>query len=112
VHHAPVSIRHRHLRRLTDAARFCSALAQCGAELVIHGHDHVHSLSFLAGPQGRIPVLGVPSASQAPLREHAAGYNLYLIERRAGTWHCEAVGRGLARDGQNMIEVARTTLEL
>jgi 3',5'-cyclic AMP phosphodiesterase CpdA len=110
VHHAPVSIRHRHLRRLTDAAKFCDALARCGAELVIHGHDHLHSLSFIDGPQGRIPVLGVPSASQAPLRQHAAGYNLYLIERRAGAWHCEAVGRGFAIDGESIGNVARTTL--
>jgi 3',5'-cyclic AMP phosphodiesterase CpdA len=112
VHHAPVSIRHRHLRRLTDAARFCEALAQCGAELVIHGHDHVHSLSFVDGPQTKIPVLGVPSASQAPSRQHAAGYNLYCIEHRDSIWHCEALGRGLAPDGETMIDVSRSPLRL
>ena len=37
-----------------------------GAELVLHGHDHLHMINWLAGPNGtRVPAVGVPSASAA-----------------------------------------------
>jgi 3',5'-cyclic AMP phosphodiesterase CpdA len=110
VHHPPASRAVRHLKRLVDGAALRAALASHGAELVIHGHDHVRSLVYLPGPQRRIPVLGVPSASQAPRGMQAAGYNLYRIEGRAGAWHCEAVARGLAPGGGGVTELKRTTL--
>jgi 3',5'-cyclic AMP phosphodiesterase CpdA len=111
MHHPPASKPGRHFKRLTDGADFRAALARHGAELVIHGHDHERSLVELPGPRRRIPVVGVPSASEAPPGEHdPAGYNLYRIEGEAGAWRCEAISRGLARDGATIIEVQRTTL--
>jgi 3',5'-cyclic AMP phosphodiesterase CpdA len=112
IHHPPLSKPARHLKRLTDGAALGAALARHGAELVIHGHDHEHSLIELPGPRRRIPVMGVPSASAAPPGQHdLAGYNLYCIERRAsGGWRCEAIARGLARDGEKVIEIKRTML--
>ena len=112
IHHPPLSTPARHLKRLIDGADLRAALAQQGAELVIHGHDHEHSLIELPGPQHRIPVMGVPSASAAPRGEHdPAGYNLYRIEGGDdGDWRCEAVARGLARDGETVIEIKRTLL--
>ena len=57
-------------------------LARHGAELVLHGHAHAHLVSYLEGPQRRVPVVGVPSASEVPPGEHdAAAYNLYRIGR-------------------------------
>ena len=111
IHHPPVSKPARHLKRLVDGAHFRAALAQHGAELVIHGHEHVNSLIELEGPRRRIPVVGVPSASGAAAGDDdPAGYNLYRIEARSGGWRCEAVSRGLARDGGTVAEIKRTVL--
>jgi 3',5'-cyclic AMP phosphodiesterase CpdA len=114
IHHPPISKPARHLKRLVDGADFRAALARHGAELVIHGHDHVHSLIELEGPQRRIPVVGAPSASAAasvpPGERDCAGYNLYRIEGGSGGWRCEAIWRSLARVGDGIIEVKRTAL--
>ena len=89
----------------------CAVLARHGAELVLHGHDHEHALFALPGPRGPIPVVGVPSASEAPPGEHdPAGYNLYRIDGHAGAWRCEAIARGLTRDGGAVVEIGRTVL--
>jgi 3',5'-cyclic AMP phosphodiesterase CpdA len=109
IHHPPISKPARYLKRLLDGADFRAALARHGAELVIHGHDHAHSLIELEGPQRRIPVVGAPSASEAR-GEHCAGYNLYRVEGRNGQWRCEAIWRSLARDGDAIVETKRTIL--
>src|SRR4029450_9099006 len=49
IHHPPISTPARHLKRLVDGADFRAALARHGAERVIHGHEHVHSLRELEG---------------------------------------------------------------
>ncbi len=42
-------------------------IADHGAELLLHGHDHLHMINWLHGPDGtRVPAVGVPSASAAP----------------------------------------------
>jgi 3',5'-cyclic AMP phosphodiesterase CpdA len=111
IHHPPISPPARRFKRLVDGADFCAVLARHGAELVIHGHDHVHSLIELKGPRGSIPVVGVPSASEAPPGEHdRAGYNLYRVEGEAGAWRCEAISRGLSAGGDTVVEVRRTRL--
>jgi 3',5'-cyclic AMP phosphodiesterase CpdA len=98
IHHPPLpSARHK---CLVDAAAFQRALAAVGAELVIHGHDHVHSLAWITGNGGRIPVIGVPSASAAATAKQRAGaYNLYFVGGEPGAWSCEMVSRGLRPSG-------------
>jgi 3',5'-cyclic AMP phosphodiesterase CpdA len=98
IHHPPLpSARHK---CLVDAAAFQRALAAAGAELVIHGHDHLHSLVWIAGNGGRIPVVGVPSASAvAPTKQRAGAYNLYFVGGGPGAWNCEVVSRGLRPSG-------------
>jgi 3',5'-cyclic AMP phosphodiesterase CpdA len=111
IHHPPISKPSRRFKRLVDGADFRSALARDGAELVIHGHDHERALIHLEGPQHRIPVVGAPSASEAPPGQHdPAGYNLYRIDGTSGTWRCELVARGLAPDGERVIEFKRMML--
>jgi len=110
IHHPPTSRAARYLKRLVDGAALRAVLASHGAELVIHGHDHVHSLVYFAGPQRRVPVLGVPSASQTPRGTQAAGYNLYWIDGRAGAWRCEVVARGLAPNTDAVSELKRMAL--
>ena len=101
VHHPPVSPPSRYMRRLTDAAEFRRVLAEKGAELVLHGHDHCFSLIWLDGPGKNIPAVGVPSGSaHAPHgHEDAAGYNLFHIDGEPGAWRCEMIARQRGADG-------------
>jgi 3',5'-cyclic AMP phosphodiesterase CpdA len=98
IHHPPLpSARHK---CLIDAAAFQRMLAMVGAELVIHGHDHAHSLVWTAGDGGRVPVIGVPSASASvSTKKRAGAYNLYLVSGSRGAWTCEVVSRGLRPSG-------------
>jgi 3',5'-cyclic AMP phosphodiesterase CpdA len=108
IHHPPASSLRKHFKRLIDGASLRAVIERHGAELVIHGHDHVHSLIYLDGPQRRVPVLGAPSASQIPRAGYAsAGYNLCHVEGQAGAWRCEIVARELAHDGETMTETGR-----
>jgi len=108
IHHPPLSAPRGYFKRLIDGEKLRAVLQRHGAELVLHGHDHTHSVLHLAGAHPPVPVLGVPSASQAARPGHdGAGYNLYRIEGEPGAWRCELVARGLSRDGETMTEVKR-----
>jgi 3',5'-cyclic AMP phosphodiesterase CpdA len=111
IHHPPKSSPGHRFRRLVDAREFRAVLARHGADLVLHGHNHVHSLTWLDGPKKRIPAFGVPSASSPPHGRHdAAGYNLYEIEGAPGAWRCTAILRTLSADDDGFVERARETI--
>jgi 3',5'-cyclic AMP phosphodiesterase CpdA len=101
IHHPPVSEAARH-KRLLDAPVLKRIIAAHGADLVLHGHDHLHMLNWLNGPNGtRVPAVGVPSASAAPgTSKDAAAYHLYRIDGAPGDWHCEIISRGIAANGE------------
>ena len=100
IHHPPLGSATARHKRLTDAGAFGEAIAAAGAELIIHGHDHVHELSWLAGPSGRVPAIGVPSASAAAASaRHAGAYNLYRVGGVSGAWTCEVISRGILPSG-------------
>ncbi len=91
IHHPPFMKGASLGRGLRDAHGFEEAILDEGAELVIHGHNHRHSVKRIAGPDGPVPVVGVavgvrrarqPEAHGrvASLRDHPAG-------RRAGDRH-------------------------
>lgn len=110
IHHPPLPGA-RYLRRLVDAEAVAAAIAETGAELVLHGHDHRPSVGSLAGPDGPVPVVGVPSASAGPNDPAAPGaYNLYAIERSDGAWRSTAITRGFARGETTVAERARRVL--
>ena len=93
IHHPLRS--HSRVKRLTDSAELLALLKQHGVDLVLHGHDHVHSTIRVEGPNGTIPVVGVPSASAvAHGRYPAAAYNLFAIERDGAGWRVEQTVRG------------------
>ena len=93
-------------KRLTDSRKLLALLKQYGVDLVLHGHDHVHSTIWLDGPNGSIPAVGVPSASAlAHGRVPAAAYNLFSIERDGATWRCEQTVRGI--DGMLRVQQLR-----
>ena len=102
IHHPPLSPAKRHLRRLTDAAGLRRVLAEHGAELLVHGHDHRRALVWLDGPDGsKIPAAGVPSVSaRAPHGdEDGAGYTIFRIDGGKGAWRCEMIARQRGEDG-------------
>ena len=110
IHHPPTGGVNR-FRRLTDATAFRDVLRQAGAELVLHGHLHEASVTWLAGPRLPIPSVGVPSASAGPHgADEPAGYNLYEIDRGGGGWRCTAISRGLSHEHDGIRETMRTEL--
>jgi len=103
IHHPLVSQAARH-KRLIDAHILLHVIAEHGAELLLHGHDHLHMINWLDGPNGtRVPAVGVPSASAAwGMSKDAAAYNLYAIDGAPGAWSCEMTSRGIGAAGTVM----------
>jgi 3',5'-cyclic AMP phosphodiesterase CpdA len=101
IHHPPVSQAGRS-KALLDAPVLLRIIAAHGADLVLHGHDHLHMINWLNGPNGtRVPAVGVPSASAAPsTSKDAAAYNLYRIDGAPGDWQCKIISRGIAANGE------------
>jgi 3',5'-cyclic AMP phosphodiesterase CpdA len=110
IHHPPVSESGHH-KRLIDAEQLKAVIAAHGTELLLHGHDHLHMINWLAGPDGEaVPAVGVPSASAKPgLDKDAAAFNLYRIDGAAGAWTCEMVSRSIGEDGK-VFKSKRVTL--
>ena len=95
---------------MTDSDEVLALLKRHGVELVLHGHDHVHSTIWVDGPKGDIPAIGVPSASAlAHGRYPAAAYNLFAIDRDGDSWRCEQTVRGLD-DNLRVKELRRVRL--
>jgi 3',5'-cyclic AMP phosphodiesterase CpdA len=110
IHHPPVSPRSRD-KLLLDAPDLLKVIAHRGAELIIHGHDHMHALEWLDGPQRRVPAIGVPSASAvSDVTRKSAAYNLYRIDGSPGAWHCELETRGLTPGTTETTSVRRVNL--
>ena len=100
IHHPPISGSTSWHKRLVGKQFFSKVLREVGAELVLHGHTHLDTLHWLEGAGGRkVPVVGVPSASQAPGAEHPASrYNLFEIEGGPSTWTLIQRERGARED--------------
>jgi 3',5'-cyclic AMP phosphodiesterase CpdA len=101
IHHPPVS-KAAQQNLLMDARILLRVIATHGADLLLHGHDHIHMINWLDGPEGtRVPAVGVPSASATPAGDKdVAAYNLYRIDGTRGAWQCELISRGLAPSGE------------
>jgi len=100
------------VKRLTDSSKLLALLKRHGVELILHGHDHVHSTKWIDGPNGAMPAIGVPSASAvAHGRYPGAAYNLFSIERDGDAWRCEQTIRGID-DKLRVDELRRTALDV
>ena len=86
IHHPPAGERARSvIRGLRDRDAFATAVAEVGAELVLHGHEHLDLREDLPGPDGElVPVRGIQSATyEAGKLERRARYRIYEIDGEA-----------------------------
>jgi len=99
IHHPPAPGLVSPRKSLVDAQDLRAALAEAGAELVLHGHSHEGSLAAVRGAIGPIPVLGVPSASTPAGRpERAARWNEIAVARDGARFRAEVRVRGVTED--------------
>ncbi len=86
IHHPPVDGVSKAKHALLDRAAFAEVIAHAGAELILHGHEHVCLETELPGPQGPVPVHGIASGTsilQKPRRE--AAFSVYEVTRSGFT---------------------------
>lgn len=109
IHHPPVPGLSKPRHDLLDAHALADVLAQHGAELVLHGHEHVSSTHWHPTAGGHIPIIGVPSASLARpyKKEPLARYHLYRMALGGNRPEIELVARGLAEPEGPIVELER-----
>ncbi len=100
IHHPPVRGSTDWHKRLIGGSRVRQAIHAHGAELVLHGHTHLNTQMSVEGPDGMVPVVGVPSASQEPGgRMPGAGFNLFDIDRTNAGWTVRLTEHRILRPG-------------
>ncbi|MCB1476153.1 MAG: metallophosphoesterase [Rhodobiaceae bacterium] len=98
IHHSPLP--GKQYRSLRDATELCEVLARHGAELVLHGHDHLASFNAVSREGAMIPVVGSPSASAMPHgRKPGAGWTLFSIAPDENGWRCHMQRRNVVAPG-------------
>jgi 3',5'-cyclic AMP phosphodiesterase CpdA len=117
IHHPPHVGGAQAGRNLTDAPAFEAMIGRVGAELIVHGHNHVGSLAHLSGPRGPVPVVGAPSASaRGGTLTHKAGYHLFTIGQDETGFFLTAELRGLKPDGSigglGMLSLSKLTVPM
>jgi 3',5'-cyclic AMP phosphodiesterase CpdA len=64
IHHPPAGKRaESRIRGLRDHAEFAAVIAEVGAELIVHGHEHRDMTELLPGPSGPVTVRGIASGT-------------------------------------------------
>ncbi|WP_019902953.1 metallophosphoesterase [Methylobacterium sp. 77] len=103
IHHPPQPGGASAGRELKDADAFTAMIGRAGADLILHGHNHVGSVAFVEGPNGvGVPVVGAPSASAVShggKLHRRASYHVYTITRADGRYVIDAKERGLTEAG-------------
>lgn len=103
IHHPPFKNATLWHKRLSDASRLRAMVKRAGAELILHGHTHIDSFEEIDGPDGAVPVVGVPSATSAPGgHKPAARYNLFSIEKTVDGWTCRMDEHGFDGKGSSV----------
>ncbi len=113
VHHPPLPGQADARRGLVDAARLEATLVAHGADLVLHGHNHLDMHAIRNGPGGRrIDVVGIASASTGKVYkdEPLGRYNLITLDPAQPGGPIAIVSRGVTSPGGPVGEVGRRTL--
>ena len=111
IHHPPMPNRGHYMKRLIDGPMLRAMLAEHGAELVLHGHNHEQQLS------GSTDRRAASRRSACRRRRRSSAITTsprptisIAIDGGPGAWHCEMVTRGLRADRNGITELARQTL--
>ncbi|HZP20350.1 MAG TPA: metallophosphoesterase [Bauldia sp.] len=101
IHHPPESPPIAWSRRLIDGDLFRRAVADAGAELILHGHNHRTRVNSIPGRDGPVPVIGAAAASLSPRQPIRAGgsYCLFEIDDAAEHFSCRMIERGVRQAG-------------
>jgi hypothetical protein len=84
-------------------------IAEHGAELVLHGHNHRTSVMSVPGPRGPVPVVGATATSLRPRPHHSGGgYNLFEIGGKPGNWSLTLRERAMTEAGTVETRLERT----
>lgn len=112
IHHPPAPGLTFPIRSLSDVGSLHDTLKKNGAELIIHGHNHEQSLNEIVSDTGKIPVIGVPSASMISGHNHPpAAWNCYNIERLNGSWKTNVKIRNWSAPENKFVNGESFTLE-
>lgn len=83
IHHSPAEPRARsRVRGLRDRHKLYKILEETGAELILHGHEHLDLSAMLPGRDGEVPVRGIQSGtydSGEGALHRRARYRIYEI---------------------------------
>lgn len=113
IHHPPLPGQAPPRRALEDGAALARVLADEGADLVLHGHNHRDTIAWTPGPDGtRIPIVGIATGSAGRFHPHEplARWNLYRFSGNPGAVTIDMVTRGLAESSGRVVELRRHRL--
>jgi 3',5'-cyclic AMP phosphodiesterase CpdA len=111
IHHPPVEGSTPWHKRLRGASRFRAAVAEAGAELILHGHNHVTSVGHIRGRDGPVPVVGATSASlHASPMHHGGSYLVYRIERGKDGFIVDMEERGPRYGSEGIVALSTRRL--
>lgn len=111
IHHPPAPGLATKLRALQDAAELKSILCEQQVELVIYGHNHRRSLTWLEQAGNRVPAIGVASGSMGLEAHQPAEWNLYEISRQSGKWMTRVVIHQWKGTAEGFVAQAPFSLE-
>ncbi|MFD1792030.1 metallophosphoesterase family protein [Ochrobactrum teleogrylli] len=112
IHHPPIHGATPTHKRLYGIRRFQKIIRKHGAELVIHGHTHLATKYEIDGPNGQVPVICVPSASQNyGGHKPPARYNIFNIDRKPdGGWYCLWEQHGIEDVSERIFKISEQEL--
>ena len=112
IHHPPIHGATPTHKRLYGIRRFQKVIRKHGAELVIHGHTHLATKYEIDGPNGKVPVICVPSASQNyGGHKPPARYNIFNIDRKPnGGWYCLWEQHGIEDVSERIFKISEQEL--
>lgn len=106
IHHPPGIKATSRPKRLIGANRFREAIKEAGADLILHGHTHLDTLSYIDGPDKSVPVVCVPAAYQwAGHHKPPSGLNILNILRSKENWQIELERHGLSENNPKQFEL-------
>ena len=110
IHHPPIKGATRWHKRLIGGDLFRKTISVHGAELVLHGHTHLASTNSIMGPEGPVPVIGVPAAGNDEGRKKPAGrYNLFTIGKAGDNWSILHQAYGYTKASHSVILIEERT---